>query len=92
MPDLDKSDAQAVADVDKPHRPDTEIVTADQIALLQPDQFTREMWGPYRQALPDPTKPTRFNRLMHEAGSQGMRHVEALVYVVEQEFYEPVAG
>ena len=58
-------------------------MTATEISLLSPADFTRQVWALYRQALPDPEDPALFNRLIREASSKGMRYVEALIYVVE---------
>lgn len=58
-------------------------MTATEISLLPPADFTRQVWALYRQALPDPEDPALFNRLIREASSKGMRYVEALIYVVE---------
>lgn len=59
-------------------------MTATEIALLPPEEFTRQIWALYRQALPDPDNPTVFNGLIREANSKGMRYVEALLYVIDR--------
>lgn len=59
-------------------------MTATEISILTPAEFTRQVWALYKQALPDPEDPTLFNRLVREASSKGMRYVEATIYVVEQ--------
>ena len=58
-------------------------MTAADISLLPPAEFTQQVWALYRQALPDPDNPALFNRLVREASSKGMRYVEALLYVIE---------
>ena len=59
-------------------------MTANEIAVLPAEDFSREVWGLYRRALPDPDDPTLFNRLMREASGRGMRYVEGLLYVIDQ--------
>ena len=58
-------------------------MTATEISLLSPTDFTRQVWALYRHALPDPEDAALFNRLIREASSKGMRYVETLIYVVE---------
>ena len=59
--------------------PDTQRIPKEDVIAL----CTRVLQL-YRQAMPDPGDPSRFNRLMHEARTKGLTWIEGLEYAAGQ--------